>query len=191
MWLHCKLNVVYLNTFFSEGLSNLIVLNLSHNKIKIIPTAIKRWIVLSAFILRVILTRVAIQNVNVAFDCFHLQPFKFGKIQHCRQSAWRDSCWVGAVSKLTEMNVARNKLSEIPQELWKLTRLRKLSLARNSLRELPEVGSGFPVVSTNRSTYPVCLMHCYTVVLEWIKTFPVFSKENYWMEKSEDVRYCW
>lgn len=56
---------------------------------------------------------------------------------------------LGLVSKLMEMNVARNKLSGIPQELCKLTRLRKLSLARNSLRELPEVGSGFPVVSTN------------------------------------------
>lgn len=123
--------------YSSENLPNLILLNLNHNRIKIIPPAIKRWMIKSASIPSVMLTSRLFSSLSNDFiySLSNLERFSIADNQLEEIPAE-----LGLVSKLMEMNLSRNKLSEIPRELYKLTCLRKLSLARNGLRLLPEVG---------------------------------------------------
>ncbi len=49
---------------------------------------------------------------------------------------------IGALTRLTELNLARNRLTALPPEIGALTRLTKLNLSHNRLTALPpEIGA--------------------------------------------------
>ncbi|XP_060759924.1 LOW QUALITY PROTEIN: leucine-rich repeat-containing protein 69 [Neoarius graeffei] len=112
-----------------EGLSNLIVLNLSHNKIKIIPKAIKSLSSLERF--------------SIADNQLEEIPAELGLVSKltemnvARNKLSEIPQELCKLTRLRKLSLARNSLRELPEGILGWKNLKMLDIAGNHLSKFP------------------------------------------------------
>ncbi|MBN3305647.1 LRC69 protein, partial [Amia calva] len=113
----------------TEGLSNLVLLNLNHNKIETIPPGIGRLVKLQHLSLNNNGLEEVPSQLGSLKELLELHLAR-NKLSHLPQ----ELC---LLSNLTRLNLARNQLRGLPEGLHRLSRLRVMDVAGNQLKMFP------------------------------------------------------